>query len=177
MSRGWATQGEQDSGYQSGRSTVLRPAPSRLALHIQDRCRSVRRDVGYPRPGDRRDNSPLEVKYDFGGERLAVSDLNDRLVAAAYNVHGVAAYTRDGDEVWRRNDLKRVQKIRLSACGDFDYCAIAGRSLAVLRVDSGESGSPPRSVARSLRRSDHLPNPGWRTARSSAACPGRTGPR
>jgi hypothetical protein len=52
------------------------------------------------------------VAFDIGGARLAVDDKGTLCVSAAYQRHGVAAYRLpDGQILWRRPDLKKVQEV------------------------------------------------------------------
>jgi hypothetical protein len=82
----------------------------------------------------------LETVFSAGGKRLALSDEVDVLLAAAYHVHGLAAYScKTGREQWRRRDLKKVQQITLARDGIAAYCGREGASLAVVDLRSGET--------------------------------------
>ena len=85
-------------------------------------------------------SATLETTFDFGGRRLALSDELDAALAAAYHVHGLALYScSDGRELWRRKDLKKVQKITLSRDGLTAYCGREGASLAVVDLRTGHT--------------------------------------
>src|SRR5882724_12685751 len=57
----------------------------------------------------------IDTTLDFGGRRLAISNDGSTLIAGAYQVHGIAAYSCDtGKELWRRKDLKKVQQINFN---------------------------------------------------------------
>lgn len=82
----------------------------------------------------------LETTFDAGGERLALSDELDALLAASYHTNGLASYCcKTGREQWRRKDIKKVQRISLSADGLTAYCGREGASLAVVDLRSGET--------------------------------------
>jgi outer membrane protein assembly factor BamB len=85
-------------------------------------------------------SSKLETTFDAGGERLALSDEMDALLAAAYHSYGLASYCcRTGREQWRRKDLKKVQRISLSADGVTAYCGREGAPLSAVDLRSGET--------------------------------------
>lgn len=63
------------------------------------------------------------VKFDYGGERLAISQDNLICYVGSYTAFGLAAYFIDtGEEIWRRKDLKGVQHIQVLPCGDMVFC-------------------------------------------------------
>lgn len=85
-------------------------------------------------------SNKLETTFDAGGERLALSDELDALLAAAYHTYGLASYCcKTGREQWRRKDVKKVQRISLSADGLTAYCGREGAPLAVVDLRSGET--------------------------------------
>jgi len=85
-------------------------------------------------------SQPVETTFDFGGNRLALSDELDGVVAAAYHVHGLAFYRcTNGREQWRRKDIKKVQRITLSRDGLTAYCGREGSSLAVVDLQTGQT--------------------------------------
>ena len=82
----------------------------------------------------------FETTFDAGGERLALSDQLDGLVAAAYHVHGLAFYCcATGQEKWRRKDLKKIQVVTLSRNGLVAYCGRASASLVQVDLRSGDT--------------------------------------
>jgi hypothetical protein len=82
----------------------------------------------------------IETVFDAGGHRLALSDQLDGLVAAAYNVHGLAFYScTTGCAQWKRKDLKKIQCITLSKDGLTAYCGREAASLAEVDLRSGET--------------------------------------
>ncbi len=82
----------------------------------------------------------LETTFDFGGRRLALSDELDAVLAAAYHVHGLALYScNTGRELWRRRNIKKVQRIALSGDGLAAYCGREGAPLAVVDLRTGET--------------------------------------
>jgi hypothetical protein len=88
------------------------------------------------------------VKYDFGGQRLAISQDNLRCFVGSYTAFGLASYSIDtGDEIWRRKDLKGVQYIQVLPFGDMVFC---GRVKVGHLLDSntGTTIEKPRGVKR-----------------------------
>jgi hypothetical protein len=82
----------------------------------------------------------FETVLDFGGRRLAISPDGTRVIAGAYQRYGIAAYEAStGTEIWRRSDLKKVQRITISADGVAAYCGLAGRAEHVLSLSNGET--------------------------------------
>ncbi len=81
----------------------------------------------------------VKTTFDFGGDRLALSDELDGILAAAYHVPGLAFYgCTSGREQWRRKDLKKVQSVTLSRDGLTAYCGRKGSPLAVVDLQTGD---------------------------------------
>jgi len=77
---------------------------------------------------------------DFGGTRLAMTPDGRNCTAAAYHVEGIAGYVAsDGTEVWRRKDLKKTQKLRVSRDGRRIYACFNNRSCQVLNRETGKT--------------------------------------
>jgi hypothetical protein len=79
-------------------------------------------------------NATFDTIFEFGGERIAITQDGRLCIAAAYNRFGIAAYdVRDGREVWRRKDLKGIQVVRISPddrqvfCCDDKPCQLLSR--------------------------------------------------
>lgn len=84
---------------------------------------------------------------DFGGTRFAISRNGKYCVAGAYNVQGIALYsTENGDELWRRKDLKKVQMIRISNDDQQILCGFEGKSFESLSLKTGQSKSSLRGI-------------------------------
>lgn len=87
----------------------------------------------------------FETTLDFGGRRLAITRDGLGCAVGAYHVHGVAFYeTKNGVEIWRRKDLKNVQRIRVSKNGQRVWCGFADDSFKekpfeMLNRGSGET--------------------------------------
>jgi hypothetical protein len=97
----------------------------------------------------------IRTTFDFGGQRLALSDELDGLLAAAYRIHGLAFYScRTGREVWRRKDIKKIQHITLSRDGFTAYCGRDGSSLVTIDLQTGETRRKVRA-ARSVHDSPY----------------------
>lgn len=89
----------------------------------------------------------FETTLDFGGSRIAISRDGQHCAIGAYYVHGIALYeTKDGQEVWRRKDLKKVQTIRISIDGERLLCGFEGKSFEPLNLITGRSKPPLRGV-------------------------------
>jgi outer membrane protein assembly factor BamB len=74
-----------------------------------------------------------------GGTRLAITGDGKVCIAAAYYLEGVAAYSTTGTEVWRRKDLTKAQKIKVSLDDHRVYCSFDEKSCQVLNRDSGKT--------------------------------------
>ena len=97
----------------------------------------------------------FETTFDSGGNRLALSDELDGILAAAYHVHGLAFYCcATGRERWRRRDIKKVQHVALSRDGLAAYCGREGSALAIVDLGSGNTTRTIRG-ARSLHDSKY----------------------
>jgi hypothetical protein len=95
----------------------------------------------------------LETTFDSGGDRLAISDELNSLIAAAYYKYGLASYCcATGRERWRRKDIQKVQQISLSRDGLSAYCGREGASLAVVDLRNGSTTRMVRG-ARAMRDS------------------------
>jgi hypothetical protein len=83
--------------------------------------------------------SRFETVLDFGGRRLALSCSGRRCFAAGYRANCLACYDASaGDQLWKRRNLKHVQRIRVSAnCHDL-YCSFNGRASLTIDGDTGE---------------------------------------
>jgi outer membrane protein assembly factor BamB len=66
----------------------------------------------------------IEAKFDYGGKRLAISPDGKMLFTGAWARYGIAAYSiSDGQQVWRRTELKNVQALAVDAAGDRLICS------------------------------------------------------
>jgi WD40 repeat protein len=91
----------------------------------------------------------FDTTMDFGGTRLAISEDGLTLVAGAYHVHGIAAYSiDDGVELWRRKNLKKVQRIKFSADDSSVICCFDSHACENLHRLTGKSGQTLRGVRR-----------------------------
>jgi len=70
----------------------------------------------------------FEVRYDSGGHRLAFSRAQDVCVVGCYRRYGLGAYEiHNGQELWRRKDLKQVQTLStLPHCDEVLYNTYCG---------------------------------------------------
>jgi WD40 repeat protein len=94
--------------------------------------------------------SSFAASLDFGGSRLAVTTDGRHCAVAAYKVHGVGYYSvRDGAEVWRRTDLKKIQRVRFSLDDKVLYCCFDDRPCHLLDRHTGATISALRSVRES----------------------------
>lgn len=84
--------------------------------------------------------SAFETTLDFGGRRLAISRDGAHCAVGAYHVHGVALYdARNGAELWRRKDLKKVQRLRISLADNAIFCGFSDKSARFLDLVTGGS--------------------------------------
>jgi hypothetical protein len=89
----------------------------------------------------------IETTLDYGGRRLAISDDGRTVIAGAYQVHGIAAYSGEtGDELWRRKDLKKVQHVNFNGDNSRVLCCFDARACESLNAGSGKSGNSLRGV-------------------------------
>jgi WD40 repeat protein len=89
----------------------------------------------------------FETILDFGGKRLAVSRDGQTVIAGAYRVHGIAAYrASDGAELWRRKDLKKVQRIGFDRSCRQISCCFDSAACHMLETASGETAKTVRGV-------------------------------
>ena len=90
----------------------------------------------------------FEARFDFGGRRLALSDELDTLVSGAYKRYGLTAFeVSTGRTVWRRPDLKKVQRLSLSRDGKVVFCGREGAPCEVVSIATGESVNRLRATA------------------------------
>jgi hypothetical protein len=86
------------------------------------------------------------VRYDFGGRRLSLSRDSQSCFVGCYNVHGLAAYSAlDGSELWRRRDLKAVQRVEAFPFDDAVFCGREGAG-HLLCAKTGQTIEKPRGV-------------------------------
>jgi WD40 repeat protein len=83
----------------------------------------------------------FNTTLDFGGRRLAVSPDGSLVAAGAYRRHGIAVYrASDGSELWRRKDLKKVQRLEFSNDGRRLFCCFDDKACESLDSSNGASG-------------------------------------
>lgn len=93
----------------------------------------------------------IETTLDFGGRRLAISKDGRTLIAGAYHVHGIAAYSVEtGAELWRRKDLKKVQHINFNGDDSRVLCCFDSGPCESLNAQTGKSGKALRGVRNCL---------------------------
>ncbi len=63
------------------------------------------------------------VRFDYGGRRLALGRDGRSCFVGCFNKYGIAAYsTLNGAELWRRKDLREVQRIAAFPFEDVVFC-------------------------------------------------------
>ncbi|MBN1124087.1 MAG: PQQ-binding-like beta-propeller repeat protein [Sedimentisphaerales bacterium] len=78
--------------------------------------------------------------YELGGTRLLIDNEGQICVAGAWGSHGIKAYrTKDGSELWHRKDLKRLQRMTLSAKGDVVFCGFESGPGHALDLRTGQT--------------------------------------
>lgn len=86
------------------------------------------------------------VRYDSGGRRLSVSRDSQSCFVGCYKVHGLASYSvLDGSELWRRRDLKAVQRVDAFPFDDAVFCGREGAG-QLLCAKTGRTIEKPRGV-------------------------------
>ncbi len=91
--------------------------------------------------------STHRTTLDFGGRRLAISEDGSVLIAGAYHVYGIAAYSgNDGHELWRRKDLKKVQQVQFDSNCSRLLCCFENHPFECLSSTSGRSGKSIRGI-------------------------------
>jgi hypothetical protein len=84
---------------------------------------------------------------DFGGQRLALANSKDILVAGAYTRYGIASYNLiDGQILWHRKDLKGVQIIHIFPDDKAVFCGFSDKPGHLLDLDTGKTIGKLRSV-------------------------------
>ena len=85
--------------------------------------------------------SEFPVRYEaIGGPRLALSRDDALCFAGCYDAYGIAAYaTSDGSEVWRRKDLKSVQRVELLESLNVLFCGRETGAAHLLNPETGQS--------------------------------------
>lgn len=82
--------------------------------------------------------STFDTILDFGGRRLAIAGDGRYCVVGAFRTHGVACYLADsGSGVWRRKDIKRIQRVRFSPD---NLRVIVGCDRAISHILARETG-------------------------------------
>jgi len=95
----------------------------------------------------RRKLASFKSTLDFGGTRLAVTNDGKCCIAGAYHRHGIAAYrTLDGEELWRRKDLKKVQRIHVAPNGESIFACFDRTACHQLSVEDGATVQTIRGV-------------------------------
>ncbi len=83
----------------------------------------------------------FESIFESGGKRLAISEDGKLCVAGAYDKHGIAMYDAlNGDTIWQRKDLNKVQGLYFSSC--YQDCILAcfdNKPCHVLEAKTGET--------------------------------------
>lgn len=82
-------------------------------------------------------SDPFETTFDAGGDRLALSDPLEGIIAGAYNEHGLALYSVATRASLWRTPMAHVQSITLSSDGRIAYCGVEEGPLTVIDVASG----------------------------------------
>lgn len=89
----------------------------------------------------------FDTIMDFGGKRLALSNLKDVFIAGAYTRYGVACYRlTNGERLWHRKDLKGVQTIRITPDDKVVFCGFSDKPGQLLDLDNGNTLQKLRSV-------------------------------
>lgn len=83
----------------------------------------------------------IKTHFDLGGSRFALSRDNDVLITGAFKKFGVEAYDIvSGIQLWKREDLKLVQKITTSQTSNYAFICFDDH-IAMLDIHSGQTVS------------------------------------
>lgn len=78
--------------------------------------------------------------FEIGGKRLAISEDGEYCAVAAYDIYGVQLHdTRNGKLLWKRNDLKKAQRLTFSNYYNAVVACFSKKSCHLLSLDSGET--------------------------------------
>ena len=89
----------------------------------------------------------LMTVLDFGGKRLMLSHDGRLCIAAAYQKYGLFCYSiLDGQVLWKREDLKKIERIVFSEDGEQIYCGIEPNSCFVVDIHSGDNLATMQTV-------------------------------
>ncbi len=86
----------------------------------------------------------FQTMLDFGGRRLALSPDGRKCIVGAWGrkgrgAGGLAAYSvPDGRLLWNRDEIKRIQNVRISGSGQEIYCGVEGSSAYIIEAATGE---------------------------------------
>ena len=85
--------------------------------------------------------------HDIGGCRLSLSEDSKYCVVGAYDTHGIAMYNSiNGEKLWQRKDLKKVQYLHYSNLFDRVVACFDSKSMHLLDKDTGEILEQVRAV-------------------------------
>ena len=92
--------------------------------------------------------SEFDTVLSFGGRRLVISADGTRVVAGAYRRYGIECYdASSGALIWRRKDLKRVQRMTLSHDDQRLHCGFERSAARRLHPKTGRTAAMLRGVA------------------------------
>jgi outer membrane protein assembly factor BamB len=98
--------------------------------------------------------SSFPTVLDFGGQRLCLDGPGARCFAGAYHRAGAVAYdAADGNVVWSRSDIKRVQHMSRSADGSL-FIGVADGPCQVLDAVDGKTLEKLRGVRQVFESAD-----------------------
>lgn len=80
------------------------------------------------------------VRYERPGFRLALSWDDKTCCVGCYSTYGLAGYSAlNGQEVWRRKDLKSVQSVTCSEQEDWVFCGRENGAAYLVKASTGET--------------------------------------
>lgn len=82
----------------------------------------------------------FHVRYERGGNRIALSRDDNLCFAGCYHAYGLGAYRCEtGEEVWRRKDLKAVQSVVASEDEEWVFCGRQDAAAHLVEAASGKT--------------------------------------
>ena len=98
----------------------------------------------------RRQLADFRTVLDFGGERLALCEPDGEpvVVAGSWERNVISAYARDGECLWQRKDLTRVQQLTWAGQGELVAACFEDTPMRLLDARSGQSYAEVNAVKR-----------------------------
>ncbi len=88
-----------------------------------------------------------DVSFQEGGRRLAVPSSGEYFLSGSYHDTGLVAYdTEDGEPVWERHDLKKLQSLAIDEREGVAWALFESRGARRVKLSDGRERSAPRGL-------------------------------